>query len=234
MPKVNDIYSFINSIASYSLQESYDNSGKNVIFAEREVRTVLTALDITNEIFRPLRALDDSCTAVKLCVKGISAISAHTNFDSAVMNDILCKAIGLVPCDVITEENGASFGCICETETKITAAELAGLVKEKLGCAVVRYNTTDKALGRIAVCSGSGGSLLKDVLAKNCDAYITGDIKHDIFIDAHNAGLCVLDAGHFHTENIFCDYMKTRLSEAFPDITVRVSEQNRDVVSYEF
>ena len=82
------------------------------------------------------------------------------------------------------------------------------------------------------VVSGSGGSFLGDVLSKKADCYITGDVKHDVFIDAHNAGLCVFDAGHFHTENIFCEYMKKLLSERFPDVSFDTAKNNRDIISY--
>ena len=72
---------------------------------------------------------------------------------------------------------------------------------------------------------------MKEALSKGCDAYITGDVKHDVFIDAHNAGLCVIDAGHFHTENIFCTYMRDKLSETFADVVFEVADSNCDILS---
>lgn len=252
MTRVSDIYNYIDRFAPYSLQEDYDNSGKNVIFSDREVKKVLIALDITNEIvdeaetvgaelivthhpviFRSLKALDGDSIAVKLCMKGISALSAHTNFDSAVMNDILCEELGMNPAEPLAVENNIPVGKVCELDKELTSGELAALVKGKLGNTVVRYNDTGKMISRVAVCGGSGGSFLKNALRKNADAYITGDVKHDVFIDAHNAGLCVLDAGHFHTENIFCEFMKRKLSEGFADTQFLVSAENRDILSYE-
>lgn len=29
---------------------------------------------------------------------------------------------------------------------------------------------------------------------------LTGDVKHDVFIDGENMGVSVIDAGHFYTE----------------------------------
>ena len=69
-------------------------------------------------------------------------------------------------------------------------------------------------------------------LAKGCGALITGDVKHDVFIDAQNEGFCVIDAGHFHTENIFCEYMRAELSKQFKDVEFETAESNADVVSY--
>jgi dinuclear metal center YbgI/SA1388 family protein len=250
MTTVGDIYNYINEIAPFSLQESYDNSGLCIGGRDCEVRRILVALDCTNEvadeaakkqaelivthhpiIFRAIKQIDFKSTAGKLACGGTSVISAHTSFDSAVMNDILCKRLGLTPIEPIVEENGVPFGCICEV-SGISAADMSQIIKEKLGTGVIRCNDEGKPLTRIAVCSGSGGSFLSDVIAKGCDGYITGDVKHDVFIDAHNAGLTVFDAGHYHTENIFCEYMTAALSQKFPDISVNIAETNTDILKY--
>lgn len=251
MAKIKDIYKSIDEIAPFRLQEGYDNSGLIIGNMEGEVKSVLTALDVTAEIakeaaekgadlivthhpviFRALKRIDTRSLLGTLIAGDISVISAHTNFDSAVMNDILCRAIGLTPAgEPIAEENGAPIGCICEVDTG--AEELAAGVKKALGCRVVRFNGEGKRLRRVAVCSGSGGSFLNEVIARGCDGFITGDVKHDVFIDAHNAGITVFDAGHFHTEDIFTGYMMDFLRESFPDVTVESAENDRDILSYE-
>ena len=50
MTTVYDIYSFIEDLAPYRLQEGYDNSGLNVGEMSAEVRSVLVALDCTAEV----------------------------------------------------------------------------------------------------------------------------------------------------------------------------------------
>ena len=258
MTTIKDIYNYINSIAPYSLQESYDNSGLCVGNGRAEVTKALIALDVTNDIiaeakdkgaqliithhpviFRALKAIDPETVVGKLLVNGIGSVSAHTNFDSALMNEILCKKLGLVPVEPICEENGVPMGCICALEQELTAKELAKRIQSSLGNVVVRYNDLDKTaqyegrkITRAAVCSGSGGSFWRDAQAKGCDALITGDVKHDVFIDAQNEGFCVFDAGHFHTENIFCEYMQSELSKQFKDVKFEVADNNFDVVSY--
>ncbi len=258
MTTVKDIYNYINEIAPYSLQESYDNSGLCVGNGRSQVTKALIALDVTKDIiaeaqqkgaqfiithhpviFRALKAIDPETVVGMLLSSGIGSVSAHTNFDSAVMNDILCKRLGLVPVEPITEENSADMGCVCALEKELTAKELAKHIQDSLGNVVVRYNDLEKTslyqdrkISKVGVCSGSGGSFWRDAQAKGCDALITGDVKHDIFIDAQNDGFCVLDAGHFHTENIFCEYMKKALSEQFRDVEFEIAKNNIDVVSY--
>lgn len=258
MTTIKDIYNYINEIAPYSLQENYDNSGLCVGSGRTEVTKALVALDVTKDIiteakqkgaqliithhpviFRALKAIDPETVVGMLLSNGIAALSAHTNFDSSLMNDLLCKQLEMVPVEHITEENGATMGCICALEEALTAKELAKHIRKCLGNEVVRYNDLDKTtqyadrkLTRVAVCSGSGSSFWRDARAKGCEALITGDVKHDAFIDAQNDGFCIFDAGHFHTENIFCEYMRSELSEQFKEVRFEVAENNCDVVSY--
>lgn len=251
MYTVKEIYGFIDDLAPFSLQEGYDNSGLCVGNMGMPADRILLALDCTADvareavsknvqlvvthhpvIFRGIKQLDPNSVAGILVRGGVSVLSAHTNFDSAVMNRILCEKLGLTPCDCITEERGAEMGCICDHEG-ITAKELASVCKEKLGCPTVRFGKVGSApLKKIAVCSGSGGSFLAEVLAKGCDAYVTGDVKHDIFVDAFNAGLTVFDAGHFYTEDIFCAYMRDTLKASFPQADIAVADNARDVVEW--
>ena len=251
MPNVKDIYNYIDTIAPYSLQESYDNSGMNVMFGDKDITKVLIALDITTEvveeaakkgadliithhpvIFGAVTSLRGTDAVVKLCQNQISALSAHTNFDSAVMNDILCEELGMTPIAPLCSEGEKTTGNICWLDREYSSADFVELVQENLGNTVIRYNRTNKPIRTVGICSGSGGSFMKEALSKGCDAYITGDVKHDVFIDAHNAGMCVIDAGHFHTENIFCSYMQSKLSETFADVVFEVADSNCDILSY--
>ena len=249
---VRDIYNYINEIAPFSLQAGYDNSGLVVGNQYYGVKTVLTALDITNDvitdaeelgaeliithhppIFRAIKKIDTESPVGALMMNGISVISAHTSFDSAKggMNDLLCEKLGLTPDRSLAEEDGVPVGYICSC-APIKPEELAEKIKAALGCEVVRFNDMGGSIETVAVCSGSGGSLLGDVIANEVDAYITGDIKHDVFIDAYNAGVTVFDAGHFHTEDIFCDHLADKLKERFPELTVLKAPSDKDVLSY--
>ena len=218
MTTVYDIYSFIEDIAPYRLQESYDNSGLNVGEMSAEVRSVLVALDCTAEvareacqrdfdlvlthhpvIFRGLKTLVPNDPAVILAAGGKNALSMHTNFDSAEggMNDVLCKMLGLKPESALHEEHGVGCGYVCECD---------------------------------GMCSGSGGSFLADAAEKGCQVLLTGDVKHDVFIDGENMGVSVIDAGHFYTENIFCEFIANELKNKFSDLRVEIAVSNRDIV----
>ncbi len=248
--KVREIYEYIDKIAPFSLQEGYDNSGLVIGGMESDVQRVLVALDVTKEIaqeaaqkgaqlivthhppiFRAIKRLDTESVAVYLAARGINVISAHTNFDSAVMNDVLCEKLGLSPILPLHTENGVPCGCVCEC-IETTASDMAKKIKNVLGCKVVRCCDSGKNIGKVAVCSGSGGDFLEDAIKHGCDAFITGDVKHSVFIDAHNASLTVFDAGHFHTENIFCEKMRELLIEGL-SVQCEIAANDRDILNYE-
>lgn len=54
----------------------------------------------------------------------------------------------------------------------------------------------------IAILSGSGGSFLDEAIERSVDLYITGEIKHEIYHKALEAGINVIAGGHYNTETI--------------------------------
>ena len=131
----------------------------------------------------------------------------------------------------IIEEIG--FGRICEFDREYTAKSLAEHIKKTFGNTVVRYNDTDKPIKKIGLCSGGSGGLIKKAISLGLDGYITGDCKHDQFIDAQNSGVALFDAGHFHTENVVLDYIRRIIKKQFPQLSVEIAQANHDPVSYE-
>ena len=50
-------------------------------------------------------------------------------------------------------------------------------------------------------------------MEQGCQAYISGDVKHHEAQLARESGLCLIDAGHFGTEQIFVENMANQLRE---------------------
>ena len=122
------------------------------------------------------------------------------------------------------------YGKIGELEREMSADDLARLLKKAFNNPCIRYNDTGKKIKKIPICSGSGGSFLNSVISSGADAYVTGDVKHDQFIDADNHGLSVFDAGHFYTENIVLESLRERLSKAYPQLEFTI--ENSNVLSF--
>ena len=83
----------------------------------------------------------------------------------------------------------------------------------------------------VAICTGSGKSMIRDVMAAGADVYVTGDIDYHTAIDTMAEGLAIVDAGHYGTEYIFAEAMAKELNEAFPELkTTCASVKNPYIV----
>ena len=76
------------------------------------------------------------------------------------------------------------------------------------------FRSSTSATGILGA-SGSGKSMIGDVMAAGADVYVTGDIDYHTAIDTMADGLAIVDAGHYGTEYIFAEAMEKELNEAF-------------------
>ena len=204
--------------ADVVLQESWDNSGLLIGSADRQVSKIGIALDLTPEtlamahrngvdlivthhpiIFKPLSEVTADSLVYKLIKNDLSIICAHTNYDKAIegVNDILCYSVEL---EKFVHIDGTCLN-VGELSSEMNSDEFAQFVKSKLN-GIVRYNSIEKSVKRVAVCSGSGSDYLALAKELNCDALLTGDGSHHSFLDADEIGISLVCAGHFETENI--------------------------------
>ncbi len=237
--KISDIYNVLDEKYDFSSALAYDNVGLLVGSMQDEVKGILVCLDCTDEaiteavkqganlivthhpvIFDGLKAVTEESIIFRLIRNGVSVISVHTNLDQADggVNDALCAAVGLENIEKIADSEGF-FYRIGELAESMTADEFAELVSKNLDYPV-KYVGENTHIKRVAVCSGSGGSMLYQVVEQGIDAYLTADIKHDVFMDAHALGISLFDAGHFGTEDIIVAPLANELKKAFPDINV--------------
>ena len=225
----------------------WDNVGLLAGSREREVDTVYIALDATDEvvdaasecgaqlllthhpmIFGGLKSVttDDYVgeRLIRLIRNDISYYAMHTNYDILGMADLSAGYLELSETKVLSatgEMDGETigFGRVGKIPAKMTLKEYALLVKKNLKLADVKvYGNLDQMVETAAVCTGSGKSMISDVLAAGADVYVTGDIDHHTGIDTVAQGLCIIDAGHYGTEYIFMEDMKERLEKAFPEL----------------
>jgi dinuclear metal center YbgI/SA1388 family protein len=91
-----------------------------------------------------------------------------------------------------------------------------------------QIGTIDKPITRVAICSGSGGDFISQA-GSVADIYITGDISFHQAQSALEAGLVVLDVGHYYSENIAMAYLAQVIKDAFKEMTVVSSKVDGDV-----
>lgn len=252
MRTVQDVLHYLETLAPTDLKMDWDNVGLLCGRSNKQVCTVLVALDpfphvcqeavevgadllVTHHplIFQPLSAVSDQTATgraiMTLIANDISAVNAHTNLDCADggVNDTLAEFLGLKEICVIGNDHLLRMGYFDST-----MPEFLGYVKAKLSCAGLRYVDSGKPVHRVAVGGGSCGSALADVIAAGCDTFITADVKYNQFWDAKEMGINLIDAGHFHTENPVCAVLAEKLQKAFPDMRIILSKKHADCVNF--
>ena len=202
-------------------------------------------------IFNPLRCInfDTPVGSVIQAAAGhkLSIFAAHTNFDSAAdgINDVLAFRIGLADLKVLKigkypGEDAATddiqkqgLGRVGELEESMELLPLALSIKEKLGLKYIKIaGKPDLPVRRVAVCSGSGSSLMKDFYSSGAQVFISGDLRyHDAReVEALNLGL--IDMGHFASEYLAIEVLAKRLDKILAadgrDIKVEVCRLEND------
>jgi len=82
-----------------------------------------------------------------------------------------------------------------------SAGAFALQVKASLAASGVRLvGEPGRQVKKVALCGGSGASLLHEAARKGADLLVTGDVKYHEAREAEALGIALLDAGHFATE----------------------------------
>ncbi len=235
MTTIAAIDKYISSFATTELREGWDNDGIMLCRdTDIEVKKAVLCLEMGYEaaeyaskvgaqliithhpyIFNPVRSIvGEKCRELEILIKNdISVLSYHTRYDKAVdgVNDVLARVLGL---ENITD-NGSFLRC-GELSEGMSGDDFARLLRERLGCGVMKtYFEKDAVIKRVAVCGGAGKGFAGEA-AKIADAYVSADFSHETFLDAKRLGIAVFDAGHYHTENpavkALCERLKSEFS----------------------
>lgn len=250
MSKIKDIIDFVETFAPLDSAMEFDNVGLLIGSDDREVQKAVAALDITDEvidealqngaqliishhpvIFDPLKCVDENSAVYKLIKGNLAALCLHTNLDLSPVfgvNTCLAEAVGVKNAEFIEGE------ClyIGELDKAVSNREFAENVKSALNCKGLRYTLGEKSVKRVAICSGSGGDLAPLAAELGADVLLTGEIKHHEILDANHAGIAVVDAGHFKTEDIVIEPLCKKLGEEFKNVEFIRSVSCIDKVEY--
>ncbi len=123
------------------------------------------------------------------------------------------------------------MGRLIRLSEPITINRVVELVKSHLKLQHVRLATADNAendmnVETIALCAGSGASLLKNVKA---DVFLTGEMSHHEVLDAVHRGTSVILCEHSNTERGFLSKWKEVLHSVLgEDVQIDVSLNDHD------
>jgi dinuclear metal center YbgI/SA1388 family protein len=179
-------------------------------------------------LFQPLKTLrfdqSPAATIARAIKNGIHLIAAHTNLDVASdgTNQHLVRMLGLHRCQPLEtdprwqgEERYAGMGAVGDLPEAATLQLFVARLQRLFPTVSLRVvGDGDRVLRRIALCTGSGASFLERVIAVGCDAYVSGDFKYHEARRAEEAGLALVDLGHFASEQLVVEPLAQALRQA--------------------
>ena len=116
--------------------------------------------------------------------------------------------------DIEGTHDDYGIGAVGELPEEMSYAEWLDHLCARLDISGLKVTAdTGQAIRRVAVCGGSGASLLGVAKASGAQAFVTSDFKYHEFFDAEGA-IVVCDVGHYeserHTTQLLYEYISTR------------------------
>jgi len=258
MITVSDIANTIERFAPKEIQESYDNSGLQVGNPEMQVGGILLCLDTTESILREakqrqcnmiishhpllfsgLKEITGRTATQRIVIdalrNGIAIYSAHTNLDS-VWNGVsheMAHTLGVRDISVLDPSSGnpeTGLGVIGEV-TPTPTLEFLRRVKDSFKVKALRYSgeSSQLVVRKVAICGGSGASLIKTAIMKGADIFVSGDLKYHDFT-TYGLDIVLADIGHYEGELCARKILSKVIREAFPDMVVYFSESESNPI----
>ncbi|MBE0536831.1 MAG: Nif3-like dinuclear metal center hexameric protein [Phycisphaerae bacterium] len=107
--------------------------------------------------------------------------------------------------------------------------DLLARIKEVTGAAAAGIIGDQKrTVKTAAVCAGSCGKLISNVIDRQCDLYLTGELKHHQALMAQEAGLTCICLSHTVSERFALKNLAKQLKKGLSGVTIKQSTKDRD------
>lgn len=261
---VAGLVSVLDELAAFALAESWDNVGLMAGDPAQQVGAILVALDPTEEvleeavangcnvvvthhplIFKPLKALRIDQPVGRLLARslaaGVSMIACHTNLDlvGGGVNDVLAERFGLRETLPLSGggDGEAGFGRVGVLPESLTGREMLARMAQIFATEALPYaGVLPETVDKLAVCGGSGSEFAEAAQRLGAQIYVTGEVKHSTARWAEAVGFCVVDGGHFATENPvvpeFAALLQRTLAARNVEVEVRAAQKQRNPWSH--
>lgn len=124
-------------------------------------------------------------------------------------------------------------GLFLPTESAGTLAGFAALVQQKLAVPHIQFvGDPQRPVHRVAIVCGSGGELLQTAIARGCDVFLTGEARFHSCLEARDAGISLVLAGHYATERPAMEELARILAREFPGLSAQPSQTERDPLQW--
>jgi dinuclear metal center YbgI/SA1388 family protein len=257
-PTANELAEIIELRYPKSLAVEWDVVGFVTNNSNIEVNNILLTIDVTAEVIaeaieksinliishHPLIIDPDEISDIQnkriqmrqqLEDKNLALYVAHTNADIAQggVNDSLAKVIGLQNVEAFGVEKMARKGNLT---TQVTLREFANFLNDKLPKvkgSIQVSGKLDSKISKVALCGGSGASLLEEVRKEDVDVFVTADLKHHAVSDNENMnGPALVSVSHWASEWVWLpeleQQLKTDLAQKQFNPRIFISEISTD------
>lgn len=227
--RFTDFYKTLEDLCPSEKSAVWDNDGTMLNpLGKDEVRRVLVSLDPTEKairyaaengfdlllthhplIFKGLKSLTGADTVssrvLTALASGITVVSLHTRLDAARggVNDILLSLCGAEYIRDFGDAESPDIGRVGKLSEECDVKDFALHVKSVLCCDSVRVYGEGK-VQTLAVLGGSGKDLISSAVKAGADVFVTGESGYNAAEAAAEGGLCIIEAGHYHTEAPVC------------------------------
>ncbi len=245
---VKDLLLLLNQIFPPELASDWDSIGLIQGKKSHAVSGILLCVDITPDTFEEARALGFNAIVshhplfledeipplykaniLELAERNqIALMNCHTNADAMTpgVSDALALALGLKHLAIIEPREDSRFGIGRIGDIpEMSYQDFVLHVQRSLPQSVIRSTKeVSRDIRRVAVCAGSGASLLALVRGTDADVYITSDLKHHPVSEHLAEGGCALiDIDHGVAESLYLHSLKCSLEDVL-DVEVIVSQ----------
>ncbi|MDW7740214.1 MAG: Nif3-like dinuclear metal center hexameric protein [Bacillota bacterium] len=112
------------------------------------------------------------------------------------------------------EGNPVGLGLILDLDEPMDITGILEICRESLISEDIRYYTgNQKEYNRIALCGGSGGSLIEKAALAGAEIFVSGDFRYHDLKFAQGLNLDIIDAGHEATEWPAVIYLREYLEQ---------------------
>lgn len=175
--------------------------------------------------FRPLNSVRTDRPVGRFLANALThqlnVIACHTNLDVVAggVSDILAQRLGLTDCTILSASTAAAdgkprgFGRIGTLSPPLSAEQFPAALVKALRCqSLLLAGQLPQTVTTVAVCGGSGSDLAEAAHERGAQVYVTAEVKHSDARWAETIGMCIIDAGHFSTENLVTDEFASRIA----------------------
>jgi len=219
--KIKDLLDLLNTRYPFEDAEQWDNTGLLLGSEEDETNNIYVSLDLTSKgiefvpegstiithhplIFSPLKEINfDSYEGklIKMLIKkDITYIALHTNYDKHFLNQYFIETI--LKKEINKKQGFLDYFYTQET----TLGEFRFELSEKMNCTrreLKLVGNIENKIRKVAVCTGSASSEMREAKANGADLLLTGDITYHTAMEALEIGISLIDITHFHSEKWF-------------------------------